>query len=76
MRLRRAMESLGLLKPTDVKKVSPLECPHLQTDMFGRCEHCFAMLTPWRDEDLEVVTLIRRERKPIQPDNELTKLSG
>lgn len=71
------MESFGLLKPADgKKKFSPLECPHLQTDRFGRCEHCFVMLTPWRDEDLEVVTLIRREQRPINPETEPRKLTG
>lgn len=52
------------------------ECPHLQTDKFGRCENCFVMLTQWRSEDLEQVTLIRREQRPIRPETEAKQLVG
>ena len=52
------------------------ECPHLQTDQFGRCENCFVMLTQWRAEDLEQVTLIRRAQRPITPEAEPKKLVG
>src|ERR1043165_8358060 len=52
------------------------KCPHLQTDQFGRCENCFFMLTEWRAEDLEQVTLIRREQRPRPPETEPKKLVG
>jgi hypothetical protein len=53
-----------------------VNCPHLQTDMFGRCENCFIMLTEWHPKDLEQVTLIRRETRPRQPETEPKKLVG
>ena len=53
-----------------------VSCPHLQTDKFGRCENCFVMLTEWHPNDLEQVTLIRREARPRQPETEPKKLVG
>lgn len=52
------------------------KCPHLHTDRFGRCEDCFVMLTKWRAKDLERVTLIKREQRPIKPEAEPKKLTG
>jgi hypothetical protein len=46
------------------------------TDKFGRCENCFVMLTKWSPKDLERVTLVKREQRPIKPATEPKKLAG
>lgn len=59
------------------------KCPHLQTDKFGRCEHCGLMLTKWSRKDLERVLLIRpeavqraTEKRVLKPEPEPKKLTS